>query len=381
MKKVVYLNNYMLEDVIEARNNKNIFSQPANNKINAIRKSLEVNNVNVEVISSGLTNNETIKKYRMFKSNLDDKLTYSSIIDFPLLNTISSILSMFSIIEKINKENKIDNIIFYNYKPEVAWAAWLAKKILGIKITLEYEDGYSSVEGLSYLKKSLFKLTENIVSRSIDSAIIVTSKLQDKVKVKSVVVRGIIDEEFLHTCSKNKNLKEKITVMYSGGLDKERGIEVFLNSLEYIDEDIDVIISGKGSLENIVKENCDKRINFLGFVDYSVVKENLMNSHILVNCQLENHKFGLASFPSKIFEYMATGNKIISSKCSDVEEFSKNTFYFYDNDDPRGLAEAIKDAIIDIKRNNNTYNNKLFKLLQKNKYEEIGQSIIEVLGD
>lgn len=379
MKNIVYLNNYMLEDIIEIRNNKNIFSQPANNKIKAIRNSLEANGAKVQILSSGLVNNRTFRIYKKFNSNKDKNLIYSSIIDIPLINTLSSIISLYLLIKKKNKEEKIDNIIFYNYKPEVAWAAWLAKKRLGIKITVEYEDGYNSVEGISKLKRWLFSYTEKKVSKVIDSAILVTSKLKDKFDVKNVVVRGVVDEKFLNKCKNEKKLKDKITIAYSGGLDKERGIEVFLNSLKYIEEDVEIIISGKGPLEYKVKECKDDRVKFLGFVDYSVVQEILMNSHILVNCQLENHDFGLVSFPSKIFEYIATGNRIVSSKCSDIEYFAKNCFYFYDNDDSKNLSEAIKIAISDIRDNNNRYYKNISDLCKNNNLKEIGKKIIKIL--
>ncbi|MDV5105571.1 hypothetical protein R2R32_02725 [Clostridium perfringens] len=69
-----------------------------------------------------------------------------------------------------------------------------------------------------------------------------------------MIVRGIIDERFLENCLKNKkdNYKnKKIKIMYSGGLDKERGIEVLLESLNYINYDFELIISGKGELKKI----------------------------------------------------------------------------------------------------------------------------------
>lgn len=379
MKHIVYLNNYMLEDIINERNNKNIFSQPANNKINAIRKSLEVNKCDVKILSSGLVNNRSFKKYKRLESELDKNVVYSPIIDIPLINTFSSALFMFFEIKKLNSKKPVDNIIFYNYKPEVAWAAWLSKKYLKIPITLEYEDGYYSVESIKGIKKMIFNYTEKIVSKNIDSAILVTSKLKSRVKTKNTVVRGMVDNDFLLKCKNKKERNENITILYSGGLDKERGIEVLLESIDYIEEDFKLIISGKGNLEHKVIEKKDDRIEFIGFVDYSIVKENLMNADILVNCQLENHDFGEVSFPSKIFEYIATGNRIISSGVSDIKDFGKGCFYFYDDDDPKELAKAIKRAINDIENNKNEFIKNIENLCVNNTYENIGKDIINIL--
>lgn len=381
MKHIVYLNNYMLEDIIKLRNNKSVFSQAANNKIWGIKKSLEENNCDVKILSTGLVNNNTFKFYKKYYSKIDNKVTYCSIIDIKLINVLSSIFFTFLEIIKINKEKKIDNIIFYNYKPEVAWPAWLAKKILKTNITIEYEDGYYSTESISKFKQKLFVLTENIISKSVDSAILVTSKLKSRVDARSVIVRGIVDEEFMKYCKSTRqaNNSGKVKILYSGGLDKERGLQVLLDSLDYIDEEFELIISGRGPLENIITNKNDSRIKYLGFTDYEVVKENIKNADILVSCQLENHNFGNVSFPSKIFEYIASGNKIISSKTSDVEEFGEDSFYFYENDDSQKLAYSIKQAIHDINIKNNRYELNVQKLCKENTCKKVGQKIISVL--
>ncbi|MDV5105570.1 hypothetical protein R2R32_02720 [Clostridium perfringens] len=106
MRNIIYLNNYMISDVIEKRNNKNVFSQAANNKINSIRKSLELNDCIVTILSSGLVNNKSFKFYKSFKSKLDERLEYMSILDIPFLNIITSIFSTYRKIKKINKKNQ-----------------------------------------------------------------------------------------------------------------------------------------------------------------------------------------------------------------------------------------------------------------------------------
>lgn len=382
MKHIVYLNNYMLEDIIKLRNNKEVFSQAANNKILGIKKSLEENGCDVKILSTGLVNNNSFKFYKKYNSKIDSKVTYCSIIDIKLLNTIWSIFSTYFEINKINKIQKIDNIIFYNYKPEVAWSAWLANKILKIPLTVEYEDGYYSTEGISPFKQKLFTVTESIVSKNIHSAILVTSKLKQRVNVKNVVVRGIVDEKFMDYC-RYKNIKEennRIKVLYSGGIDKERGIEVLLKSLDYIDEDFELIITGRGPLENKVLKKNDKRISFLGFIEYKKVKENIKNADILINCQLENHNFGNVSFPSKIFEYMATRNLVISSCVSDIKEFGKECFLFYENDNPVQLAKCIEEAIENIRNKNDDKITNMMDLSKNNICKVIGKDIINILN-
>ena len=369
MKNILYINNYMSESIIKKRNNKNIFSQPGNNKVKGIVSSLLTTNSRITIISSGLVNNKTYKKYKKEYDKLDGcDVIYTPIIDIPFINILSSIRYIYKEIKRLHKIKKIDNIIFYNYKPEMAYAAYLAKKRLHIPITIEYEDGYSDVKEISKLKSVIFGYTEKKVSKYIDSAILVNSKLLEKQKVPSVVVRGVVDEKFYQECREYKKKRnKKFTILYSGGLDKSRGVDVLIESLKYIDIDLNLIITGKGA------------INFKDsrFVSYEEMKKLMMQSDLLVQCQLVNDSFSSSSFPSKLFEYIATGNYIVSSKVSDVEDFAGNSIFYYDNDDPVDLANKIKE-IYELWYNKKE--NKLFnKLCNNNMPSSLGEKIFNIL--
>ena len=297
MKNIVYLNNFMSPDIIKKRNNPNMYSQPANNKITGILDALLSVNASITVISNGLVNSKTRKLYKKVKEQYHGvDIVYAAIRDYPLINTLSSIKNVYKEIKKIHKQKKIDNIIFYNYKPEVAWAAYLAKKRLKIPITVEFEDGYSNIKDLGRFKSLIFRLTENVVSKYIDSAILVNSLLETKVNVPSTVVRGVVSEEFYEVCKNYKKERNDLfTILYSGGLDKSRGIDVLIKALNYIPYDLKLIITGKGHIENK-----DSRIEFKGFLPYAEMKTMMMKADLLIQCQLVKDSFQNVSFPSKI---------------------------------------------------------------------------------
>lgn len=375
MKNIVYLNNYMSEIIIKQRNNKSFYSQAANNKIRGIADSIISTSNRLTIISSGLMNNKTFKKYKKNSDKLKEvNIIYSEIVDIPLINTLSSIWYMYKEIKRMNKENPIDNIIFYNYKPEVAWTAFLAKKRLKIPITVEYEDGYGNINDLGKFKSIIFKFTEKIVSKNIDSAILVNSLLKNKFKVPNVIIRGIVDVNFYEECKKYDKKKNDIfTILYAGGLDEARGINVLIQSLKYISFDFKLIITGKG---NINFE--DERIEFKGFIPYKEMKNIMKQADLLVQCQLVNDSFQNVSFPSKIFEYIATNNFVISSKVADITEFSKDEIIYYDNDDPRQLANKITE-IYNMYLNETKQKNTFDRLCEENLPKMIGNKIINIL--
>lgn len=343
MKRVLYLCNYMTDDIQKKRNNRATFSQAANNKITGIAKALLYNDCEVVILSSGLVNNKTGRFYPEESDTAGfAEVIYAGMRDIPIVGSFSSAVHMYRLICRICTEKKVDNIIFYNYKPEVALPALWAKKRFGIPITVEYEDGYSKVADVKGLKKLIFTKTEQLVAKKLDSAILVSAQLQPLFSVPSVVVRGVVNEEFYQeSCNYIKEKNEKFTILYSGDLGKTRGVGILYNALNYFKKDCKVVITGKGQLESN-----DPRIDFKGFVSYQEVK-NLMNqADVLLQCQRIKDSFAQVSFPSKIFEYIATGNIIVSSAMQDVKKIAGDAIIYYEDDDARKLSEALEKAYL-----------------------------------
>lgn len=374
MKRVLYLCNYMTDDIQKKRNNRATFSQAANNKITGIAKALLYNDCEVVILSSGLVNNKTGRFYPEESDTAGfAEVIYAGMRDIPIVGRFSSAVHMYRLICRICTEKKVDNIIFYNYKPEVALPALWAKKRFGIPITVEYEDGYSKVADVKGLKKLIFTKTEQLVAKKLDSAILVSAQLQPLFSVPSVVVRGVVNEEFYQeSCNYIKEKNEKFTILYSGDLGKTRGVGILYNALNYFKKDCKVVITGKGQLESN-----DPRIDFKGFVSYQEVK-NLMNqADVLLQCQRIKDSFAQVSFPSKIFEYIATGNIIVSSAMQDVKKIAGDAIIYYEDDDARKLSEALEKAYLLYKEE--IHNKKIEQLCRENLPCNVGKRIVEIL--
>ena len=369
MKNILYLTNYLGKDIIEVRNNKAVLSQAANNKVLGMTKALNSAGCNVIILSSGLVNNKTAKYYKKIEKTVDGiKIIYASIWDIPFLNIISSANNMYKTIRSISNEMSIDGILFYNFKPEVALAAFRAKRKLKIPIYVEYEDGYSDLP--KSLKTFLLRATERIIKPYVDKAVVVNHISQKEFNVPCVTVRGVVDEMFWEKCKRyEKKRNNKVRILYSGGLDEKRGIKVFLDSLEYLDIECEVWVTGSGKIDVH-----DDRVKFWGFLEYSKVHELMIQADILVQCQLTSSLFANQSFPSKIFEYIPTGNVIVSSDLEDVRAFAGDAFIFYENDDSKLLAKAIKKAAMII--GDKTNKEKLEKLTYDNLPKSVGKRLI-----
>lgn len=372
MKNIIYLTNYIGDEIIEKRNNKEVLSQAANNKVMGIAKALESVNYKVIILSSGLVNNGTGIHYGEEKTIVDEtSIIYTQIVDLPLINTVSSTLSLYKKIKSISKNITVDGIIFYNFKPEVAIAALMAKKKLHIPIYVEYEDGYSDLN--KSFKSFILKGTEKLVKSHVDKAIVVNEIARREFDIPCVTVRGVIDKKFVNKCSTYKKKKnEKVVILYSGGINKKRGINVLIDSLQYINFDCEVWITGGNNLDI-----ADERIKILGFLNYSKVQELMLQADILVQSQLKSSSFSNQSFPSKLFEYLPTGNMIVSSDLQDVKAFAGDAIIYYENDDPKLLAKALEKAVL---ADSEKYRIKLAKLTKENMPESVGSRLLSLFG-
>jgi len=76
----------------------------------------------------------------------------------------------------------------------------------------------------------------------------------------------------------------------------------------------------------------------------------LQKATVLVNVQRTGHKFSRYCFPSKLYEYMASGKFVISTDISDIREHFKNQIFILKEDNPETLAQTI-DYILNNKEN------------------------------
>lgn len=375
MKRIIYISNYMSHDLVEKRKNINVFSQAGNNKASGIYNALSSVGCKVKMLSTGLVSGKNCKKYNKEEECYnDDTIFYATGFAFPFLNTIVSGVSLWN---KIKQECTVkipDYIVFYNFKLETALPAYLAKKRYGVPIAVEYEDGYDAVNEVAGIKKKILVAIERFMLNKIDSAIIVTSKTAGKFRVPTIVVRGIINTQYYEYCKTYiKKEHDKLMILYTGGLDKARGIDVLLRAIQYCDFDFKLVITGKGNMKFQ-----DDRVEFLGFVPFKRVQELTAEADVLVQCQLAGNDFGNVSFPSKIYEYIASGNYIVSSTVSDMKDFAGDSIALYENDNPEELAGLLRKCN-DMWKSGKLKNKGIELLRERNMPETIGQQICSIL--
>jgi glycosyltransferase involved in cell wall biosynthesis len=249
-------------------------------------------------------------------------------------------------------------------------------KIKGGEIIYEVEELNSSKETKNIMKKIIFKFCEYTLFYIGDKFIITSINLKKYLKEnkKYLLNRGYRISNL--NIRINNDSKTPI-ILYSGNLDKVRGVEVFLESLKYIKYKCKIIITGKGNLQykvsNYNNQNKNIKYSYKGFLNSEKYTELLIESKICINPIISNSDFSEKSFPSKILTYLQFYNLVISSKEYNFNEYNAidKYIYTYSNDSAYELSMKInyllkkleKISFYDLKRDIKSYYDKTeFKL-------------------
>ena len=123
----------------------------------------------------------------------------------------------------------------------------------------------------------------------------------------------------------------------------------------------------------------DTRIIFKGQVSSDVARQCILDGDILVNPRPNNSVYTRYSFPSKILDYLASGNPTVAFELDGMPEVYKNFIYYI----PENTVESIANTILcvidanpeDIRKRSN---NALQYIKTHLSMQKIAQDILEL---
>lgn len=265
----------------------------------------------------------------------------------PLLSFLSSACSL--AVECLKARPEL--VMFYNLRPETFGPAWLVKILLGARIICQFEDGLHLLYGRFSPRRWIFRLTYKLGRRLCDGFTLVNSALLREFRPEvSVAVPFILPEESRSSVRPVRfNMRERdvIRVGYAGGLNRERGADIFLQAAWSLrlEPRFRFTIAGRGPLLGWVLAQAREQTNlvYLGFLGEDEMRPHLERMDILVNPQPLSHPFARYSFPSKVMRYILLGKPIVSTAFEDLERLKAPGLNFFTDDDPADLARVLME--------------------------------------
>ena len=250
---------------------------------------------------------------------------------------------------------KGDDVIVLVYSMRsapMATACRVKEKIPQAKIYLIITDLPQFMDlGQNRVKAALKQIDWQSIKRmqkKFDGFILYAEKMAEFLDIpddKWILMEGSYDTSEQIMIAKEK----KKAVMYSGKLDEQYGIKMLVDAFMSIqDPGIELWITGGGNIEGYIKECAkkDNRIKFYGFLpSRRDVLQKQAEASLLVNMRLPSELASGYCFPSKLFEYMATGTPVLSFDIAGIPREYLQHLYVVKQETVDALAKAIEETL------------------------------------
>ncbi|MDD2634496.1 MAG: glycosyltransferase [Bacteroidales bacterium] len=311
-------------------------------------------NFGYDIVLCGRKLNNSTKVHRQYKTKRFRLPFNKGIMFYACLNARLLCYYIFNKADLI-LANDLDTLI----------AAGVASKLKKIKIIYDSHELFTEVPELENKprKKKIWKrIEEKFINRASASYTVCQPIADYYNKLYDINMQVIRNLPQLRTFPDDYETRPKLLI-YQGALNKERGIEIMIQIMQYI-PDYKLVIAGKGDLEKELKQltnelNLSNKVQFTGNLNFDALYNLTKTARLgfsLEQGESLNYKYSL---PNKIFDYIQAGVPVI---CSDLPEMSKivNKYVCGINiktSEPQILAEYLKSILAENKQLNRFHKN------------------------
>lgn len=256
-----------------------------------------------------------------------------SYLNYKYINLISKKMTLIREASAWARENIHEEVTVFVYQmhtPFMAAAAAVKKIIPSARIVLIVPDLPQYMDmNMSRVKKMLKSIDWKSICKymkSVDKYILYSKHMAEFLKLKDgswMVMEGSFDPSLIIEDSGTMKDGQKISVMYSGVLDLRYGIRELLDAMNLLDDRYELWLTGNGNAVPLIEEKAkiDPRIRFYGFLPSRL--DLLKKQHeatMLISTRDPSEDASKYCFPSKIFEYMVSGNPVISTRIEGIPD-------------------------------------------------------------
>ena len=194
---------------------------------------------------------------------------------------------------------------------------------------------------ISFFKKRDIKIISNLQKR-ISKYVLYSHQMADYLQLPEnnyIVVEGFIDDEKINLKPKRICHHKKICV-YAGNLEPKYGIKDLINAFEDINVNAELHIYGNDRA--IQQYSLNKNTRYMGSLSPKDIFEVMKDCDLLINPRPSNLELTMYSFPSKTFEYMASGTPCVMCRLPGIPSEYYDYMYFFDEETPLGYKKTIE---------------------------------------
>lgn len=238
-----------------------------------------------------------------------------------------------------------------------------------------------------WIRRKVNAKAETLAAKA-DTFVFFTKAMVDYFNVpegRYIVMESVIDGSTYNDTQTKKEEGGKLKVVYTGGLGIHNGVAKLIEMMRLMKrDDFELWVTGRGAMADdfIAAAKQDQRIHFMGTVPKDDVFKYQIEADVLINprSDIDAPIVTQFMFPSKLMEYMLTGNVTLTCRMSGIPEEYYQYVSVSEEDSPKGLASAL-DKVLDM-----SYDERLEKgkgarqyILENKTIEVQSRRIIELL--
>ncbi len=355
MKKIFYLGYYDLPD------GKTNVVLAATNKMSYIINVLAESGYTVEVVSASASKRG--ERYTGGTRQVRDNVSLTTFDSHTCKNGFARVVNRRIFLSRLKRylKNQItagDTVLIYHSLGYYKLYKWLVER-LKANVILEVEEIYTDVGKIRFVTSEKEERSLSYANAYIFPTQLLDEKI-NKTHKPTVIIHGTygveadrkckFDDEKIH--AQNKRI---IHCVYAGTFDPRKGGAVAaIAAGEFLPKKYHIHILGFGSdkeKENIknqiseVSKKTKATVTYDGLLSGEEYIRFIQSCDIGLSTQNPDAEFNSTSFPSKILSYMANGLRVVSIKIPAIEKSAVgNYMYYYNNQTPEEIAEAIKSV-------------------------------------
>lgn len=255
-----------------------------------------------------------------------------------IINIFSAIKQIHEVIEKVNPD------IIHVHSTWAGLFVRLPYLFRKRKAKIIYQShGWAFLMDTSKYKKNIYALVERILSISTDKIINISNYEQNQAikygfnKNKMIMIYNGVEDNINKSNLKLNWDKNKINLLFVGRLDRQKGLDLFLDVYDKVKlENIHLYVIGTSVLDNNLPQNTEY-VTYLGWVDSKDIDEYYQACDaVIMPSRWEG--FGLVAI-----EAMRNSKPVIVSNRGALPELIKNNKngYIFDMDDLNSLVSIL----------------------------------------
>lgn len=256
---------------------------------------------------------------------------------------------------------------------------------------VEVAEHTNTILGRFLSSVALWRKYERKITQAADAVVVVVEEMKNRIaalgvdKSKIYVVENTLTESNIKQVVGNPN-PDFLTLFYSGGINKHRGLQIVVSALPKVIEkfpNVRLWIAGDGSYVDQLKQlalnlDVETHIDFKGHLPYNEVFNMLMQSDIALIPHVKSEQTDNSS-PNKLYEYMYTNKPILTSNCNSVQRVveQEQIGIAYQHDNADDFAEKVEYII----NNKTSFSNGLELIREKYLWNYSAKNLLKMYED